>query len=160
MGVSFMTDPTQIESLPLPPESLAFGEVTVRFSRVVPGEAARGLVPSFHFRIIAADGSDAGHINFRVGETEHVRLCAGHIGFEIAERFRGRGYAYAACRAIGPFVRSIYETVIVTCDPDNAASRRTIERLGARFMDEVAVPVNDPHYQRGSRTKRRYAWTP
>jgi hypothetical protein len=25
-----------------------------------------------------------------VGETEHVRLCAGHIGFEIKPSHRGR----------------------------------------------------------------------
>jgi hypothetical protein len=37
---------------------------------------------------------------------------------------------------------------------------RTIERLGARFIDEVVVPPYDPHYQRGSRRKRRYRWTP
>jgi hypothetical protein len=30
--------------------------------------------------------------NFRVGNTEHVRVCAGHIGFEILEAFRGQGY--------------------------------------------------------------------
>jgi predicted acetyltransferase len=65
-----------------------------------------------------------------------------------------------ACHAIAPFVRSIYRSVTITCDPDNLASRRTIERLGAKFVDEVAVPPHDPHYQRGSRIKRRYRWTP
>jgi len=62
--------------------------------------------------------------------------------------------------AASPFVHSFYEAVIITCDPDNHASRRTIERLGARFMDEVPVSPDDPHYQRGSRSKRRYTWTP
>jgi predicted acetyltransferase len=155
-----MTTPAMDEMLPTPPESLAVDEVTLRFSRVVPGEPSRGFVPYFHFRIIAADGSDVGHINFRVGDTEHVRVCAGHIGFEIADCFRGRGLALQACRAIAPFVRSVYEAVTITCDPDNLASRGTIERLGAEFIEEVAVPTHDPHYQRGSRTKRRYRWTP
>jgi hypothetical protein len=40
------------------------------------------------------------------------------------------------------------------------ASRRTIERLGAEFIDEVPVPEHDPHYARGSRIKRRYLWKP
>jgi len=146
--------------LPDPPAVLASGEVTLRLSRVVPGEVSRGFVPYFHFRIIAADGSAVGHINFRVGNTEHIRLCAGHIGFEIAEPFRGRGLALQACHALAPFVRLIYEVITITCDPDNFASRRTIELLGAQFIDEIAVPVNDPHYQRGSRIKRRYKWTP
>lgn len=146
--------------LPTPPAALFFEEVTLRFIRVVPGEPLRGMVPYYHFRILAVDGEDVGHINFRVGDSEHVRLCAGHIGFEIAEGFRGRGYALQACRAIAPFIRSVCGAVTITCDPDNIASSRTIERLGARFVDEILVPVGDPHYERGSRTKRRYRWMP
>jgi tagatose 1,6-diphosphate aldolase len=68
--------------------------------------------------------------------------------------------AFQACRAIAPFVRSFYSTVIITSDTDNQASIRTIERLGASFVDEIAVPPHDPQYQRGSRGKRRYRWTP
>ena len=144
---------------PPPPDTLSFGQVQLRFVETVPGDPARDFVPAHHFRILLADGSDIGHINFRVGETEHVRVCAGHIGFEIREPFRGHGYAFQACRAIAPFVRSIYEVVTITADPGNLASIRTIERLGARFTDEVSVPSHDPHYQRGSRSKRRYQWT-
>ena len=146
------------ESLPDPPETLSSGDVSLRFVGVVPAEASRGLVPFYHFRILAADGLDVGHINFRVGDTEHVRVSAGHIGFEILEPFRGQGYALQACRALAPFVRSVYGAVTLTCDPDNHASRRVIERLGASLIDEVAVPLDDPQYQRGSRSKRRYKW--
>lgn len=125
-----------------------------------PADPSQDFVPMYHFRILAADGSDVGHINFRVGDTEHVRVCAGHIGFEIREQFRGHGYALQACRAIAPFVQSISGAVTITCDPDNVASMRTIERLGANFTDEVPVPPHDPHYKRGSRKKRRYKWIP
>ena len=139
---------------------LSSGRVRLRFVRVAPGDAARGFVPAWHFRILIPDGSDVGHINFRIGDTEHVRVCAGHIGFEILEAFRGHGYALHACRAMAPFIRSVYAAVTLTCDPDNFASRITIERLGAAFIDEIDVPPHDPHYQRGSRSKRRYRWTP
>ena len=148
------------ESLPDPPETLSSGDVSLRFVGVVPAEASRGLVPFYHFRILAADGLDVGHINFRVGDTEHVRISAGHVGFEILEQFRGHGYALQACRAIAPFVRSLYGAVTITCDPDNQPSRRSIERLGATFIDEVPIPAHDPHYERGSRGKRRYKRTP
>jgi len=146
--------------LTIPPENLAFDKVQLRFVRVLPGEPARGFVPAYHFSILLEDGSEVGHINFRVGESEHVRVCAGHIGFEILEPHRGHGYALQACRAVASFVRSIYRTVTITCDPDNQPSVRTIERLGARFIDEVSVPPHDPHFQRGSRSKRRYQWNP
>ncbi len=144
----------------LPPENLASGEVTLQFTQIIPAGAVPGLVPYYHFRIQTVDGSDIGHINFRVGDTDHVQIYVGHIGFGIAEPFRGRGYAGQACLAIAPFVRSIYETVIITCDSDNLASRRTIERLGATFIDEVTVPAHDPHFQGTPRIKKRYQWRP
>ena len=143
-----------------PPEVLSFGPVRLRFVRIIPGDPSRDFVPAYHFRIVLADDSDVGHINFRVGDTDHVRVCAGHIGFEIRERFRGNGYALQACRAIAPFVKSVSDAVTITCDRDNIASIRTIEQLSASFIDEVSVPTYDPHYKRGSRSKRRYKWTP
>ncbi len=145
--------------LPEPPAELSSGEVSLRFARVVAGDAGRGFVPYYHFCIVAG-GLDVGHINYRVGDSEHVRLAAGHIGFEILPPHRGHRYALQACRALAPFARSLSEAVLITCDPENGASRRTIESLGACFIDEVAVPAHDPHYQRGSHVKRRYRWLP
>ncbi len=156
-----MHDTREISAhLPPAPETLSSGNVTLRFVRIMPGDTSRGFVPWYHLRIVTPDGSDAGHINFRVGDTEHVRLAAGHIGFEVHELFRGHGYALQACRALAPFVRSVSGSITVTCDPDNIASRRTLEKLGATFIDEVDVPRGDPHYERGSRRKLRYRWTP
>lgn len=153
---SFMANP---DSFP-EPLSLSFGQVTLRFSHIIPRDELRGLVPAYHFRIFLHDGDDAGHINFRIGDTDHVILCVGHIGYEIAASRRGHGYAFQACQAIALFVRAFREKVIITSDPDNPASLRTIEKLGARFVNEILVPVDDPHYLRGSRFKRRYEWSP
>jgi len=49
---------------------------------------------------------------------------------------------------------------VVTADPDNLPSIRTIERLGARFLEEIPVPPHEPAFSRGSLRKRRYLWTP
>ena len=146
--------------LPPPPTTLCADEVRLRFVEIVPADPARGFVPYYHFRILTQDGSDVGRINFRVGENEHIRLCAGHVGFEIIAAKRGQRYALQACRALAPFARLVCGTVTITCDPENLPSKRTIEHLGADFVDEVAVPINDPHYVRGSRTKLRFRWTP
>lgn len=151
---------SDITQLPAPPDTLTSGAVRLLFIQLTPGHPAHGFVPAYQFRIIILDGLNIGHLNFRVGDTDHVRLCAGHIGYGIMEPFRGRGYAQQACRAVASFVRQFYESVIITCDPDNLASRRTIEKLGAEFMDEVAVSPEDAHYERGSRSKLRYRWTP
>lgn len=155
-----MNQSATTNSFPQPPDNLAFGDVRLRFIGIIPGDPTRSLVPSYQFGILMGGAMDVGKISLRVGDTEHIHLCAGHIGYEVQERFRGHGFARQACRAIASFVRTFYHTVIITCDPGNQASIRTIERLGARFIDEVAIPPNDPHYLRGSRRKRRYFWTP
>ena len=149
-----------LDALPEAPRALAYRDVSLGFVQIVAVEAGRGLAPFYHFRIFAAGVGDVGHINFRVADSEHVRLCAGHIGYAIEERFRGHHYALQACCALAPFVRSIYKEVILTCDPDNLPSIRTIERLGAVFIEETAIPKHDPGYERGARRKRRYKWCP
>jgi tagatose 1,6-diphosphate aldolase len=44
----------------------------------------------------------------------------------------------------------------VTCNPDNFASRRSCERLGAQLVEIVPVPLKHPLYQRGEMEKCRY----
>jgi predicted acetyltransferase len=149
----------QSSNLPIPWDSLAFGDVTLQFSQIFPGNDSRGFVHYYHFRIHDPERNDIGAINFRVGDTDHVRLFAGHIGFEIKEPFRGRRYAEQACRALAPFVATVYKSVLLTCDPTNVASMRTIERLPATFLDEVLVPPHAIPDGNMNRRKRRYKWT-
>jgi len=155
-----MPTPITPPTLPPAPDTLVCGQVTLRFVELVPGDAEEDLVPSYHFRILLTDDKDVGHINFLIGDTGHIRNCAGHIGFAIHEAHRGHGYARLACQAIARFVRTIYDDVLITCNPDNHASRRTIERLGAEFIDEVNVSAADAHENPQARRKRRYRWTP
>ena len=142
------------------PSDLRSGPVRLVFDRVVTPPPRGGLVPFYHFRILNEADEDVGHINFRVGDTRHVILYAGHVGYAIREEYRGRGFAYHACRALASFVREHYDRVIVTADPANKPSLRVIAKLGAVFLDEVDVPADDPAHAAGARRKRRYAWTP
>lgn len=142
-----------------PPSRLSYREVELRFVEFIPGDPVRGFSAYYHFRI-QVEGVDVGHINFRLGDTQHLRTVAGHIGYEVRPASRGNGYAEQACRALAPFVRQVREEVIVTADPDNLPSIRTLEKLGARFLDEVPVPPNEIAYRNGSMRKRRYQWFP
>lgn len=113
--------------------------VTLRFTRACSGDAAGGIVPYRHYRVLVS-GQDVGRINLRIASTELTDTVIGHIGFEIAEAQRGRGYAYRACIALIPEVRRYMPTTLITCNPDNTASRCTIERLDAVFLGELPVP--------------------
>jgi tagatose 1,6-diphosphate aldolase len=142
----------------MPPVDLSNARARLRFDRIEPADEEKGLSPYYHFRIFTAEGSEAGHINFRIGDSEHILSCAGHIGFRIEETCRGRGLAGQACLALAHFVRQFYEAVILTANPDNAASIRVIEKLGAEYLGTVSAPPHDPGYAGGARQKRRYVW--
>ncbi len=149
-----------MNQLPQAPESLSHGGVKVVFDRMTDGDERRGLVPGYHFKMFNGQEIEVGHVNFRVGDTEHVRYAAGHVGYEVAECHRGHGYAADACLAIAPWIAEVSGTVLITVDPDNVPSIRTLERIGAVFVDEVDVPEGDPHFMRGAYRKRRYRWAP
>lgn len=61
-----------------PPDGLAFQDVRLFFVGIIPGDDERGLVPTYHHRILVED-ADVGFINFRVGNTEFVKkMCRSH----------------------------------------------------------------------------------
>jgi predicted acetyltransferase len=140
------------------PSELGLGPVRLRFEKTEPGDPLLGLAPSCRFRIFDEHGTEVGHINFRVGATRHITMTAGHIGYAILPEHRGFSYAYHACLALAPFIRLHYDRVILTSNPENAPSIRIIEKLGASFINEVKVPVDDPAFVKGARRKRRYEW--
>jgi len=47
--------------------------------------------------------------------------------------------------------------VVLTLDPANISSIKTIKSTGAFFIDEIMVPEDDPAYINGVYSKRRYS---
>lgn len=132
-----------------------------------PGDDFLGRVPAYHFWMMLRHAPTdpqspptlriAGGLSLRVGTTRSVELYYGHIGYHVYPAARGHHYAYRACRLAMPLLRAHgFRSVIITCDPDNLASRRTIERLGGRYMETVDVPEIDPLHARGETRKQRF----
>jgi tagatose 1,6-diphosphate aldolase len=60
-------------------------------------------------------------------------------------------------RLLFPFARRHgFKTIYITCNPDNRASRRTCERLGATLVEIIKLPPDNDMYQDGEREKCRY----
>ncbi|MBM3189564.1 MAG: GNAT family N-acetyltransferase [Chloroflexi bacterium] len=98
-----------------------------------------------------------GSIQLRIGDSEHLRLYAGHIGYGVAPEHRGHHYAARACRLLMPLARSHgFRALWITCDPDNIASRRTCELAGAEFVEIVDLSEDSDMYRNGSRQKCRF----
>ncbi len=118
----------------------------------------RGWVPAYHFAVALSDSQAAvGTLRLRVGSNESLHLYAGHVGYEIDEAHRGHRYAARAVRLVVPLARRLgLEPLWITCDPENAASRRTCELLGAEFVETVAIPESHEMYAEGARLRSRY----
>lgn len=101
---------------------------------------------------------EIGRISYRDGESRCVYYY-GHIGYHIDPPYRGKHYAYRACRLIEREIRLSGKTsVIITCDPDNVPSRKTCLRLGCLFERIADVPEDIFQKYEISRQKCRYIW--
>lgn len=138
------------------PGPLRDGELVLDLAETSPPDPARGLSPAYHFRLVAFR-QHAGSLSLRIGHTASLELYAGHIGYEVEPRFRGRRYAERACRLVLPLARAHgLDPLWITCDPGNRPSRRTCERLGAELVEIVPVPSGSAMHRQGERWKCRY----
>lgn len=102
-------------------------------------------------------GDYAGRITFRVSNSDFIRLYAGHIGYSVKPEHRGNRYAARSVRLLLPLARRHGFTELwITCNPDNLASRRTCELVGAEYVETVDLPSWTGMYQDGERHKCRY----
>ncbi|WP_407361388.1 GNAT family N-acetyltransferase [Microbacterium sp. LBN7] len=97
------------------------------------------------------EGEVIGFLSFRHELNDWLREAGGHIGYAVRASRRRQGHASAAlalgldrARALG------LERVLLTCDVDNVASARTIEKAGGVLQD-----VSDQS-ERGQGMLRRY----
>jgi len=99
-------------------------------------------VPTYSFHMTSISrGEKMGQINLRVGSTSHLEQYAGHIGYGVNPSYRGHHYAARAVTLLLPLARKLgIDPLWITCDPENGASRRSLEVAGAEFVEIVEVP--------------------
>ena len=107
----------------------------------------------------------------KVDSNETIGVCAirlaqtnenyylGNIEYEIYERYRGNNYASMATKLMAN-VSKYYDVcdLKITANPDNLASIKTIEKLGAKFIELGKIPENNQLYKRGERYVSIYDW--
>lgn len=130
--------------------------VTLVEEQDIPADSRNSYVPSVLYSI-ELHGQRIGDCDLRLGMNEEL-YYAGNIGYNIQKEYRGHGYAYEACRILFRLARTKYhmEELIITCSPDNIASKKTLQKLGGQLLETVEVPAGHWLYRRGETVKNIY----
>lgn len=91
-----------------------------------------------------------GKVNFRHSLNEKLLKVGGHIGYGVVSEHRGKGYASEMLRQTLALARlQGLDRVLITCDENNVASYKVIEKNGGVF-ENFFDPMD------GSSKKKRY----
>ena len=132
-------------------------EIKLVLEKNVAGDAEKNWVPAYHFAICDNNGDKMGICDLRIGHNENL-YYGGNIGYAISEKYRGHHYAGKACLLLFELARKHkLGYVIITCNPDNNASRKTCEYAGGKLLEIAELPEdNDMRIESGETKKCIY----
>lgn len=108
----------------------------LRLMEYVHNNLPNGFTPYYIYLMIVND-LEVGRIVLRVGNEEEM-YYSGHVGYSVYEEYQGHHYAYEACLLLKQYVDK--DELLITCDPHNYASLKTIQMLGCEYVETVSVP--------------------
>ncbi|HTA37653.1 MAG TPA: GNAT family N-acetyltransferase [Candidatus Acidoferrales bacterium] len=113
-------------------------------------DGAEDFVRADEFWILA-DGEVVGSLSVRHVLTDLLKKLGGHIGYATHPAYRGRGVAtFAFDRGLSVLKHLGVEEALMTCQYENLASIRIIEKSGGRRIEDSEFPG------RPDLTHRRY----
>ena len=127
--------------------------------KVVEGNEEKGWVPTYHFAICNNKGIKMGVCDLRIGHNEKL-YYGGNIGYNIDTAYRGNHYAGKACILLFELARKHnLEYLIITCNPENIASRKTCEYAGGKLLEVTELPEDSDMRDRGETQKCIFKFT-
>lgn len=118
-------------------------------------ELAFDGIPTIYYEMYLHDTNEkVGKCDLRLS-IEGDMYYYGHVGYNVSPKYRGNNYAYYACRVLFKIAHDEYDLkeLIVTCNPDNEASYKTLKKLGGTLIDVAPIPHYHELYAQGDRYK-------
>jgi len=133
----------------LDPGPLVDGDLEMVLARAKPCDTRRGVVPQYEFELrLTGTTPKIGLIKLRIRLTDELKCFGGNLSYDVDEGYRGHKYAARGCRLLFPLARQHgLKSLLITCAPDNAASRRTCELIGARYVDTIEAEIEPGKYR-------------
>lgn len=109
---------------------------------------------AYYYKVYIKDTMDyIGNCGIRCNDDFYL----GNIEYEIFPEYQGKGYASECTKLLMEVARCYHkESVVITANPDNLASIKTINNLGGKFIEVVKVPRKCKLYKNGDRVLARY----
>lgn len=97
-----------------------------------------GFVPASTYMVLTDENEIIGMVDIRHKLNERLEKFSGNISYSIARKFRNQGYATQILKK-ALTICEVYgiDDVLVTCDKENLAGIRTIEKNKGKFENEI-----------------------
>lgn len=132
-------------------------EIYLQLYKIADENIEKGYVPAYYFKIIRCkDDAKIGQCDLRIGHNDNTKY-GGNIGYEVYRPFRGNRYASKACKLLFQLARKHeMNEIIITCAPENIASRKTCGYCGAELIGTIDVPIWHELYKNGQKKTCQY----
>lgn len=128
-------------------------ELILTLERTADADTVKNWVPAYYFAICFPSGEKIGICDLRIGHNDQL-YYGGNIGYEIYPKHRGHHYAGKACKLLFQLAkRHELGYVIITCNPDNLASKKTCEYAGGTLLEIAELPEDNNMRQEGDTHK-------
>lgn len=140
-------------------EFLKSNEIYLKIDKLADGDEVKQWLPAYHFNICMLDGTEVGICDLRIGHNKNT-YYGGNIGYRIKPEYQGNHFAGKACFLLFELAKKHdLNELIITCNADNIASRKTCEYAGGVLENIIDLPFDNDMYLKGERKKCIYKFS-